>query len=223
MRAIRKGYTFISVVFTLLVVFLGVQGFALLTGKFVAEAESTVSATEEERPEPPRDIKVELVEGPKTSVVLSVTTEQLARYIMKRQSMVTSGDADKMASSVLHWAEEYDVPLLVVVGVIEVESLFQPYAISDKGARGLMQVMPTVWRQEFDNLKLDWFPQDDRDLYDVDVNVRIGVKILSVLRDRSDGDWKKAVNDYYHRDHGAPYLKKVQETSMNLVWWLTGL
>ncbi|HLS98400.1 MAG TPA: transglycosylase SLT domain-containing protein, partial [Porticoccaceae bacterium] len=57
----------------------------------------------------------------------------------------------------------------VVLAVIEVESRFDPYAVSTAGALGLMQVMP-FWKNEIGR------PEDN--LINVDVNLRYGCTIL---------------------------------------------
>ena len=44
-------------------------------------------------------------------------------------------------------ANRYGVPFEFVAAIIDVESGWQPYAVSDKGAVGLMQLMPeTAYR-----------------------------------------------------------------------------
>ncbi len=40
------------------------------------------------------------------------------------------------------YADRYGVPRELVQAIIEVESAWQPYAVSSKGAAGLMQLMP---------------------------------------------------------------------------------
>ncbi len=43
---------------------------------------------------------------------------------------------------VAHYAAVYHVPVELVEAIIDVESGWSPYAVSDKGAVGLMQLMP---------------------------------------------------------------------------------
>jgi soluble lytic murein transglycosylase-like protein len=42
------------------------------------------------------------------------------------------------------YATQYGVPFEFVAAIIDVESGWQPYAVSDKGAAGLMQLMPAT-------------------------------------------------------------------------------
>jgi soluble lytic murein transglycosylase-like protein len=46
-----------------------------------------------------------------------------------------------------YYATRYSVPFDFVAAIIDVESAWQPYVVSDKGAAGLMQLMPeTAYR-----------------------------------------------------------------------------
>jgi soluble lytic murein transglycosylase-like protein len=46
-----------------------------------------------------------------------------------------------------YYATRYGVPFEFVAAIIDVESRWQPYVVSDKGAAGLMQLMPeTAYR-----------------------------------------------------------------------------
>jgi soluble lytic murein transglycosylase-like protein len=43
-----------------------------------------------------------------------------------------------------YYATRYSVPFEFVAAIIDVESAWQPYVVSDKGAAGLMQLMPAT-------------------------------------------------------------------------------
>lgn len=68
------------------------------------------------------------------------------------------------------YADEYGVDFSLVKAIMTVESAFNPYAVSDKGARGLMQMMPrTAGRYGV------------QDIYDPVENVRAAVRHLKYL------------------------------------------
>jgi len=73
----------------------------------------------------------------------------------------------------------------LVRAVIQVESAFNPFAHSPKGAMGLMQLMPATAR-EF----------GVANAYDPDQNVGAGVKYLRRLLDRYDNDERLALAAY---------------------------
>ena len=72
----------------------------------------------------------------------------------------------------------------VVLGLIEVESAFRQYAISNVGARGLMQVMP-FWK--------NYIGQPGHNLFDVRTNLRYGCTILRHYRNVERGDMVRAL------------------------------
>ena len=79
----------------------------------------------------------------------------------------------------------------LVLSIIEVESNFNPYAISRAGARGLMQVMP-FW------LKKIGRPDDS--LFRVHTNLRYGCTILRYYLDKENGNLSHALARY----NGSP-------------------
>lgn len=83
------------------------------------------------------------------------------------------------------YASAFQVPVELVDAVIQVESDWNPYAISSKGAAGLMQLMPTTAIR---------FGVGDR--FDIEDNVRGGVAYLAWLIRLFRGDLRLAVAAY---------------------------
>ena len=75
----------------------------------------------------------------------------------------------------------------LVLAIIEVESAFDPYALSHVGAQGLMQVMP-FWRNEIGK------PNDN--LMKIETNLRYGNTILSAYLKREKGNLTRALARY---------------------------
>ena len=84
---------------------------------------------------------------------------------------------------------EYSVPYDIVKAVIETESTWNHRAVSSSGAIGLMQVLPNTSMSEFNT--------PGSALYDPYVNVTVGIKYLSKLKNRF-GDWNKVLTAYSH-------------------------
>ena len=76
-------------------------------------------------------------------------------------------------------SREQGVSPLMVTAVIAVESSFKPNAVSNKGAKGLMQLMPDTARR---------FGVDPDDLFDPNENLRAGCAYLRWLAERFDDD-----------------------------------
>ncbi|TFH41431.1 MAG: lytic transglycosylase domain-containing protein [Chrysiogenales bacterium] len=114
-----------------------------------------------------------------------------------------------------HAAEKH-VPAALVRAVIETESNFDPAALSQKGAMGLMQLMPSVV-SDF----------GVKDPFDPNENIGAGVSLLKELLDEYGGDYKKALAAYnagrraVNESGGVPnypetreYVKKVIDSYM---------
>lgn len=76
-----------------------------------------------------------------------------------------------------YYASAFDVPVDLVDAVIQVESGWNPYAVSNKGAVGLMQLMPATA-----------FRFGVRNRFDIDDNIRGGVAYLAWLIHLFRGD-----------------------------------
>ncbi len=68
----------------------------------------------------------------------------------------------------------------LVKGVIRAESAGNPYAVSRSGARGLMQLMPPTAKEVAEKNGIRYRGPDD--LFDPDLNVRLGTLYLAWLR-----------------------------------------
>jgi soluble lytic murein transglycosylase-like protein len=86
---------------------------------------------------------------------------------------------------VAYYARQYDVDPALVRAVIEVESAWNPGAVSSTGAMGLMQLMPTTARR-YGATHPFW----------IDENVRAGVAYLADLLQFFHGDLRLVMAAY---------------------------
>lgn len=96
--------------------------------------------------------------------------------------------------SVLRWSEEYGLDPLFVYAVMREESWFDPSAESWVGARGLLQIMPSTGRDLARRVGMPGF--DRKDLFDPDVNIRLGTFYLSALLRELDSEPALALSAY---------------------------
>ena len=75
----------------------------------------------------------------------------------------------------------------LVLGLIEVESGFRKYAVSQAGARGYMQVMP-FWVRDIG--------ESGQNLFHLSTNLRYGCTILRYYLDMENGDLYRALGRY---------------------------
>jgi hypothetical protein len=85
-----------------------------------------------------------------------------------------------------YYSRAYGVPLEFVQAVIDVESAWQPYVVSPKGAAGIMQLMPPT---------ASTFGVTNR--FRVQENIHGGVAYLSYLSSQFRGDLRLVAAAYY--------------------------
>lgn len=82
-------------------------------------------------------------------------------------------------------AVRYRIPPALVRAIMHTESNFNPNALSNKGASGLMQLMPGTASDMY-----------VKDIFDSKDNIEGGVRYLRVLANMFDGDMVKMVAAY---------------------------
>lgn len=114
-------------------------------------------------------------------VWLMAKSNQLARYIPD------SGKRLDLLRKIHQAATRAELSPEVVLAVIQVESHFDPYAVSSVGAQGMMQVMP-FWKHEIGRA--------DDNLINIDTNLRYGCTILKYYLDKENGNLALALARY---------------------------
>jgi len=93
-----------------------------------------------------------------------------------------------IARTVFKKSKEYGFSPYLTMALIQVESNFEPYAVSTAGAYGLMQVNYSVWKN---NLNIDF----DR-IYEHEYNIDLGLKVLKHYYDEASGNLFTALFRY---------------------------
>ncbi len=84
---------------------------------------------------------------------------------------------------------------LLVLSVISVESSFRSRVVSNMGAVGLMQLLPSTGRQIAQDLR--WQNHSRRDLFDPIKNVKLGILYLKRLKKKFHGNRFHYLSAYY--------------------------
>ena len=120
-------------------------------------------------------------------------------YGILRTKGYSLGQGIDIVEAVVRKSNELELPLSLIMAVIDQESEFYPNARSHMGAQGLMQIMPFKWDEYVVKLKLDL---DRRAMTDPLMNISVGCHILKDFYDqnRHIRDHKvrmaKALTDY---------------------------
>jgi soluble lytic murein transglycosylase len=101
----------------------------------------------------------------------------------------------KLASFIYQESRRYGFDPELIIAVISTESSFYNWAISPKGAVGLMQIIPTTGRQVAEMNDILWHGKDP--LFDPFLNIRLGIHYLWMLYLKF-GDIQLALTAYNH-------------------------
>lgn len=104
---------------------------------------------------------------------------------MLRSKALTVGQGLDIADVLL---SQTDIPMSMILAIMDVESGFNPNAVSEKGARGLLQAMPLTAKNYAGPLS--------NNIHDPIVNIRACVQYLIDLKRDYGGDWPKILRAY---------------------------
>jgi soluble lytic murein transglycosylase-like protein len=133
----------------------------------------------------PRKVSIEKAAGEKSSAASDLDRNPAALHAANSGPPASSLGPDVLHQLVQETAQKHNVDPKLVSAVISTESNWNTSAISRKGAQGLMQLVPET-AQHFGVYNP----------FDPAQNVDAGVRYLSMLLDRYNGDLPKALAAY---------------------------
>src|SRR5688500_1876686 len=132
------------------------------------------------------DGKLVLSDAPKADKAgMTTYAVHSAASVRATTPLVASGKSAPFEASIVQHSRQHKVAADLVRAVIQVESAFNPVAVSTKGAMGLMQLMPATATE-----------LGVGNPFDPDQNIRGGVKYLRQLLDRYNGNVELALAAY---------------------------
>ncbi len=102
-------------------------------------------------------------------------------YGILRNKGYSLGQGIDIVEAIVSRSKELELPLSLIMAVIDQESEFYPNARSSKGAQGLMQIMPFKWDEYVVKLNL---AVDRRAMTDPFMNITVGCQILKDFYDQ---------------------------------------
>jgi len=101
------------------------------------------------------------------------------------------------ALSLVKYADQYDVPVSLVLSVIEIESNFDKDLVGTHQDRGLMQIIPDTEKwlaTEFgQELGIEYNPDQ---IFEPEYNLALGVKYLALLMDSHGSNYERILSEY---------------------------
>jgi len=113
------------------------------------------------------------------SIVAEYRTKDKLYRILRTKGYGLGQGLD-IVEAIVKRSRELGLPLSLIMAVIDQESEFYPNARSDKGAQGLMQIMPFKWDEYVDKLNLK---VNRRAMTDPFMNITVGCQILKDFYD----------------------------------------
>lgn len=97
----------------------------------------------------------------------------------------------KYSKYVEYYSKHYDLDKYLVYSIIKTESNFNPKAVSNKGAKGLMQITDVTAKWGSDVNKFGKI-----DIFDPETNIKLGTWYLNRLKKEFNGDLKLMISAY---------------------------
>jgi hypothetical protein len=145
------------------------------------------------------------------------TREETIREILTVLERYPIGLADvkmeELAELIYDEATRYHHDPKFILALITIESSFKNRSISERGARGLMQIMPGVAESLTQEMGIEW--KGDQTLFDPFLNIRIGIYYLSRLN-LYFNDMGIALAAY---NYGPTYVKNLMERKKKIPLW----
>jgi len=145
-------------------------------------------------------------------------TNQIISFIRNENESLSDHELRTIAEIVYEESSKKVVDYRLVLAIMKIESNFRQDAVSRKGARGLLQVKPSLAKYIAQDVGVHW--KDDTTLDEPEKNIKIGVHFFSKLVEDFEG-----INMALHAYHIGPTRlkeivsekKKPEKRYLNLV------
>lgn len=107
------------------------------------------------------------------------TIKEIVEVLDKQPTDLANVIREELAEVIYEEAIRYNQDPKFILALIAIESEFYNWAVSEKGAKGLMQIMPYVGKSLAQELGIEW--SGDRTLFNPYLNIRMGIHYLSQL------------------------------------------
>jgi soluble lytic murein transglycosylase len=119
----------------------------------------------------------------KDSTDKAMIVSKTVQYLKGKKIPTTDAKLKTIANSVYEESQKYAIDYRLVLAVMKVESNFKNEAISSKGARGLLQVKPSLAKYIAKDTGMQVEEVTSLSLHEPEKNIKIGVNYLSKLID----------------------------------------
>ncbi len=146
----------------------------------------------------------------------TITAEQseklyVGSVLRKHKTGLSRVEEARLATYIIEQSRKNGLDPMLILALIETESTYYNWAKSNKGALGLMQVVPATGYSLAEELNIKW--EGDKTLYDPYKNVKMGVHYYASLLERFEHNNSKALAAY---NAGPTYVARRLRGGKNL-------
>jgi soluble lytic murein transglycosylase len=136
--------------------------------------------------------------------------KEILTVLEKHPTGLANAMKEELAEIIYEESTRYNHDPKFIMAVIYTESEFYNWAVSSRGAKGLMQIMPEVGEYLSQEMGIEW--SGDRTLFDPSLNIRMGIYYLSRLILDFD-DVRLALTAY---NYGPTHVRGLIENKQNI-------
>jgi soluble lytic murein transglycosylase len=129
------------------------------------------------------------------------TIREIAAVLEKQGTDLAPATPYALAETIYDEAVRYHHDPKFILALIGIESSFRNTSVSDRGAKGLMQIMPYVAESVAQDLKIEW--KGDQTLFNPFLNIKMGIYYLKMLMD----DFKNLALALTAYNYGPTYVR----------------
>ncbi len=133
------------------------------------------------------------------------TIQEILSILQRQQTGLSNVVKEELAEVIYEEAIRYNHDPKFILALISIESEFRNWSVSEKGAKGLMQIMPYVAESLAQEMGIEWM--GDRTLFNPFLNIRMGIYYISRLI-LDFNDMELAMTAY---NYGPAYVKGLLE------------
>lgn len=122
-----------------------------------------------------------------------VMSQLIASSPHARRAFPRNDEIEDLFQFIVSKSREYHLSPLLVLSLIDVESGFQPGAVSRRGAVGLMQLQPATAEEVANQAGIIWYPDL---LKDPKANVELGLRYMKKLQDQFGSSLEDVLTAY---------------------------
>lgn len=138
------------------------------------------------------------------------TINEILTVLEKHQTGFANVTKEELAEVIYEEAIRYNHDPKFILALISIESSFRNWSVSQRGAKGLMQIMPYVAQSIAQEMGIEW--GGDRTLFNPFLNIRMGIYYLSQLI-LDFNDLELALTAY---NYGPTYVKGLIERKQRI-------